>query len=270
MKRRIPTFTVLFILGLILPARILSAGHLGLASPQDEFRWQGEIAAGKALEIKGVNGNIRAEASSDSQAQVVAAKHGRRQDPKSVEIRVVEHGNGITICAVYPGDSGHPNECVPGKGGRMNVKNSDVSVDFSVRVPAGVRFIGRTVNGQVEAAALNGDVEAHTVNGNVHVATSGYAKGETVNGSITASLGSFEWTQPVEFETVNGSITLDLPSAASTRFEAETVNGNISTDFSLTVQGKLNRHHISGTIGSGGRELLLKTVNGSIELRRGH
>jgi hypothetical protein len=214
MKRCISSLAGLLILGVILSARILSASHLGLAA-QDEFRWQGGIAAGKALEVKGVNGNIRAEASSDSQTQVIATKHGRRQDPKLVEIRVVEHDNGVTICAVYPGDSGRPNECAPGEGGRMNVRNNDVSVDFSVRVPVGVRFMGRTVNGQVEAAALDGEVEAHTVNGNVRIATSSYAHGKTVNGSISASLGSFDWAQPVEFETVNGSITLVLPAAAS-------------------------------------------------------
>jgi hypothetical protein len=269
MKRRTPIVTAFSILGLLLFARVLSADHPGTAS-QNEFRWQGDIAAGKALEIKGVNGNVRAEASSDGQVQVTATKHGRRQDPKSVEIRVVEHDNGVTICAVYPSDSSRPNECVPGEGGRMNVRNNDVSVDFSVRIPAGVRFVGRTVNGQVEATELGAEVEAHTVNGNIRLATSGYAHGKTVNGSISASLGSFDWTQPVEFETVNGSITLDLPAAASALFEAETVNGNISTDFPLTVQGKLNRHHVSGTIGGGGRQLLLKTVNGSIELRRGH
>ena len=271
MKQRIPilvTLSTLAILATGLTSSVLVAGHLGFGS-QDEFHWQGQIATGKAIEIKGVNGSVRAAASSDSQAQVTATKHGRHQDPKSVEIRVVEHGDGVTICAVYPGDPGHANECLPGEGGRMNVRNNDVAVDFTVRVPAGVRFIARTVNGQVEATSLSGDVEAHTVNGNVQIATSGYAQGKTVNGSITATLGSIGWTQAIEFETVNGSITVDLPAAASTQFEAETVNGNISTDFPLTVQGKLNRKHISGTIGSGGRQLLLKTVNGSIELRRG-
>src|SRR5215831_7911820 len=239
MKRRTSIVNGFSILGLLLSARIFSADP-GTAS-QNEFHWQGGIAAGKALEIKGVNGNVRAEASSDSQVQVTATKHGRRQDPKSVEIRVVEHENGVTICAVYPNDSGQPNECVHGEGGRMNVRNNDVSVDFSARIPAGVRFVGRTVNGQVEATELGAEVEAHTVNGNIRLTTSGFAHGKTVNGSISASLGSFDWTKPVEFETVNGSITLDLPAAASALFEAETVNGNISSDFPLTVQGKLNR-----------------------------
>jgi hypothetical protein len=249
---------------------ILAAGHLGLLS-QEEFHWQGEVGAGKTLEIKGINGNIHAEPSSDGRAEVLAAKHGHHHDPKSVEIRVVEHRNGVTICAVYPSVAGRPNECVPGDGEGMNVRNNDVSVDFAVHVPTGVRLVGRTVNGQVQTSALGGEIEAHTVNGNVQISTSSYAQGGTVNGSITASLGSSNWPHSVEFETVNGSITLELPAATTTQFEADTVNGNISTDFPLTVQGKLSPKHISGTIGGGGeRRLVLKTVNGNIEVRRTH
>src|SRR3989442_11593880 len=36
-----------------------------------------------------------------SQAEVSAAKHARRSDPASVEIKVVESEDGVTICAVY-------------------------------------------------------------------------------------------------------------------------------------------------------------------------
>jgi hypothetical protein len=269
MKRCISMFAVLFILTPVLGLTVLVTTHLGLTA-SDEFHWQGQIATGKVLEIKGVNGNVRAEAGSNGQAEVAAIKRGRRSDPKSVEIRVVEHSNGVTICAVYPDDSGHQNECLPGEGGRMNTRNNDVSVDFTVHLPAGVRFIGRTVNGQVETSALRGEVEAHTVNGNVHLSTSSYAQASTVNGSITASLGSSDWTHPVRFETVNGSVMLELPTETSAQLEAETVNGNISTDFPLTVQGKLGPKRIAGTIGSGGRQLFIKTVNGSIDLHRGH
>ena len=64
------------------------------------------------------------------------------------------HAGGVTICAVYPSrDARKPNECPPGDGGRMNVQNNDVSVRFTVRVPAGVTFVGKTVNGEIEAHA---------------------------------------------------------------------------------------------------------------------
>jgi len=51
--------------------------------------------------IKGVSGDIRAVASSGD-VEVTAAKHARRSDPDDVKIEVVEHEDGVTICAVYP------------------------------------------------------------------------------------------------------------------------------------------------------------------------
>jgi hypothetical protein len=238
-------------------------------SRQEEFRWQRAMAPGQTIEVKGVNGAVRAEAASGSEVEVTASKSGRRSDPHQVEIRVVEHADGVTVCAVYPSDNpGKPNECRPGQGGRMNTRNNDVRVDFTVRVPSEVRFIGRTVNGEVKAVSLGSDAAAYTVNGSVQISAGGQAQAQTVNGSVTASLGAMSWSEPLKFETVNGSITVEIPAGTNTQFRAETVNGQISTDFPLTVQGRINPKHIAGTIGSGGRELLLKTVNGSIQLRR--
>jgi hypothetical protein len=238
------------------------------ASAADEFRWSGRIAQGRTIEVRGINGDVRAEPSSGSEVEVTAVKSARRSDPKEVEIRVVEHGNGVTICAVYPStDPGSPNECSP-EGGQMNVRNNDVEVQFRVRVPQGVRFSGRTVNGGIETGALGSDVDAKTVNGSIVVSSAGVARAKTVNGSITASLGRADWSGPLEFKTVNGAITLDLPSDTSADVRAETLNGEISTDFPLTILGRISRRHLNGTIGSGGRELSLKTVNGSIRLRR--
>jgi uncharacterized protein (UPF0333 family) len=239
------------------------------SSSSDEFRWSGRVAAGRTIEIKGVNGNVRAEASQGNEVEVTAIKTGRRSDPKEVEIRVVEHGGGVTICAVYPNaDSSRPNNCVPDEGGHMNVNNNDVDVAFNVRVPQGVRFSGQTVNGGIETGALGSDVDAKTVNGSIKVSAAGVVRAKTVNGSITASLGRADWNGLLDFKTVNGTITLDLPSGTSAQVKAETLNGDIATDFPMTILGRISRRHLNGTIGSGGRELSLKTVNGSIRLRR--
>jgi DUF4097 and DUF4098 domain-containing protein YvlB len=150
----------------------------------------------------------------------------------------------------------------------MNVRNNDVTVDFTVRVPAGVRFLGKTVNGEVEAAVLSSDVEANTVNGSIRISTAGYAEAQTVNGEIVASIGRATWSEALEFRTVNGGITLDLPAGLSTEVRAKTVNGDIQTDFPLMVTGRLGPRSVRGTIGSGGRRLALETVNGSIRLRK--
>ena len=227
--------------------------------------WRKEMS----IEVKGVNGDVRAEASGSNEVEVVAEKHARRSNPEDVRIEVVTHADGVTICAVYPSrDTARPNVCAPGKEGRMNVQNNDVTVRFTVRVPVGVKLIGTTVNGDVEATRLNGPILLNTVNGSVNFSTSSSGRATTVNGTIRGELGRADWTDTLEFSTVNGSIDLRLPADLSTDVKAQTVNGDISTDFPLTVTGRISRRRLEGTIGSGGRTLSLETVNGGISLKR--
>jgi hypothetical protein len=249
---------------------VAAAGSAAAASAAtQDFAWDGRVAPGQAVEIKGINGDVDAGPASGDRVEVAAVKRGRRSDPASVQVKVVEHAGGVTICAVYPSSQGRrPNECLPGEGGHLGANDNDVSVRFTVRVPAGVRFVGRTVNGDVAAEHLAGDVQATTVNGGVRLSTAGQAEAETVNGSITASVGQASGEDPLTFKTVNGSITVELPAAANADLRAATVNGDIHSDFPLRGHTRISRRSLSGTIGSGGRRLALDTVNGSIRIRQ--
>lgn len=245
-----------------------------------DFSWSGAIQRGKAVEIKGINGNVRAEFTSGNDVQVTATKHARRSDVNSVSVQVVQDDGNVTICAVYPTpergyrrssrnnrDDG-PNECRPGSSGRMNVNDNDVAVDFTVKVPTGVKFFGKTVNGNIEASGLRGDAAVNTVNGRITLETTGIGSAETVNGSIDASIGASSWTDPLEFRTVNGSINLRMPKNVNANVHAGMMNGGFQSDFPLMVQsfGGRNRH-VEGAIGKGGRDLELHTVNGRIHLQ---
>lgn len=259
---RLRFFPIVFLLGLLAAP----SGANGQSTP---FRWHGTVAQGAAIEVKGVNGDVIAEPSGSNEVEVVAEKRSRRSDPESVNIEVVQHGDGVTVCAVYPSrDGDRPNECAPGSGGRMNVRDNDVTVKFTVKVPAGVRFVGRTVNGDVEAQHLGGAVALSTVNGSVNFSTSASGRASTVNGSIKGNLGRADWSDTLEFNTVNGSVDLTLPNDLNTDVRAQTVNGDIATDFPLTITGRWSRRRLEGTIGGGGRLLSIETVNGGITLKR--
>jgi hypothetical protein len=235
-----------------------------------EFRWREPLAAGRTIEIRGINGNVSAEPATGGEVEVEAVKRARRSDPDEVRIEVVRHAEGVLICAVYPNPGGEPNTCEVGSQNRgTHVHDNDTTVNFTVRVPAGVNFNGRTVNGGVRARDLGADVDAKSVNGDVSVSTTGLARAQTVNGSITAVLGRADWPSGIDFKTVNGSIDLTLPASLSARVEAKTLNGEITSDFPLTVTGSFSRRRLSGTIGGGGDRLLnLETVNGSVQIRR--
>src|SRR5579872_2113411 len=106
---------------MLLPFAIVAAIMSTGTIPMDQFHWQGHIRAGQSIEIKGVYGSIRAEPASGDRAEVVASE---------TTVEMIQSPEGIVFRAQQP---------------------ASARIDFTVRVPKGVRFIGRTVNGSVEA-----------------------------------------------------------------------------------------------------------------------
>ena len=186
---------------------MIALGSL-LASAQDrDFEWHGPVARGSFIEIRGINGNVRAEPSTSGEVEVVAKVDGPRSRV-SVQVQLMQQENGVTVCSVFPGEK----VCrAPGDNG------PGARVDFVVRVPEGVDFLGSTVNGGVEAESLKSDVQAFTVNGQVRVSTTGTLQAKTVNGSIDAALLKPFWSKPPELSTVNGGIRLVLPPSRMPR-----------------------------------------------------
>jgi DUF4097 and DUF4098 domain-containing protein YvlB len=149
-------------------------------------------------------------------------------------------------------------------------KRSDASIDYIVRVPAGVNLDLSTVNGPVNVAGTSGEVHAQTVNGEIAIAArEGSLKLNTVNGSVSAVLDSLQPAGDVSLRSVNGSVTAVLPPLLDGTVSFETINGKITSGFPITATGPVNPKRMFGTVGSGGAHRIeLSTVNGSVSLMK--
>jgi opacity protein-like surface antigen len=257
---------------------ILAAATLALlATPaaaqerndEKDFTWKGTIPAGKWITIQDMNGDVDVVASTGTEVEVTAHKHWRRGDPEDVRIEVVKGGAGgdVMICALWfdarCDENGIHNDRHWGD------RRNDVAVDFTVKLPKGVRAHMATVNGSLHIDGAGAEVEASTVNGGIRVTTaSGPVNATTVNGGIDVDMHTLSGDDDMRFETVNGSISVDVPAALDAELEMSTVNGGFDSDFPLSLSGRINPHHIRATIGKGGRRLVMRTVNGGITLRK--
>ncbi len=254
---------------------IFASAALIWADDANNFQWQGEMTPGQLLSIRAINGSVNASLAPGTQASITVVKSGIRDDPSQVQIQVVPYDGGIVVCAVYPPFfSSQPNTCnAPGIQSTQNV-GSDVQVQFTVLVPAGVSLNVQNVNGDIHAGGLNSDIQATTVNGQVTLSTSGAGQAATVNGSIVGSFGSTDWSGRHAFSTVNGSVDVTIPAASNVVVQASTVHGTVSSDFPLGVQNSSGfvcgvGGSANGTIGNGGGTISLSSVNGSVHLRKG-
>lgn len=257
----------------------LSTSPSMLTAQDDRFEWRGRVERGDVIEVKGVSGDIRAVRARGNEVEVVATMYGRSRDFAEIDFAVVEDDEGVTICAMYPprrrsrrGRRNERYECEPGPWHNLNIDDTEVEVDFEVRVPSGVRFAGRTISGDVEAEELDAHVLARSVSGSIYVSTTDLVDASTVSGSIHAAMGRADWRGELEFHTVSGNIVLSFPGDLDAEVEFESLSGDMESDFPITMRSRRNRWiggHIRGTIGDGGRHLSLKTVSGDVTLRRG-
>lgn len=240
-----------------------------------DFRWDGAIAAGKTLYLRSMNGPVRVVAASGDRAEIVAYKRAGRGDPNEVRITAERINGGadgdVLVCAVWNDrtrcDADGYNTRRDDEDGWTRRRN-DVSVRFEVRLPKGVHLVTSTVNGEIEVEGATASVDAHTVNGSVQaVSSGGPVMASTVNGSLTARMRRLG-DGDLRYETVNGSVTVEVSELGDAELDMRTVNGRVETDFPVTIQGTLRRNALRGTIGKGGREIELKTVNGSVRLRK--
>ena len=142
-----------------------------------------------------------------------------------------------------------------------------------------------TVNdGDIEVENVDGEVEVNNTNGEIHVKdVRGPVSANTVNGDVSVVFRGAMVATPMAFSTLNGDVDVTFPAGLKADVRISSNNGEIYSDFDIALDKKVasveeerqkGRYHVivaremTGKINGGGPELLFKTFNGDILLRR--
>jgi DUF4097 and DUF4098 domain-containing protein YvlB len=175
-----------------------------------------------------------------------------------------------------------------------------VSIDYDITAPKSTHLKAESGSGDIRAASMGGGTRLETGSGTINGddlggesylqtgsgdirvnfsnggnVTAGTGSGSIrltgVKGSLKAETGSGDVSiagQPTDnwkVEAGSGSIDLNLGGAKFT-LDAETGSGSIHTDQPISMQGSLERHHITGSVNGGGPTVKVETGSGSIRI----
>lgn len=255
-----------------LLASLLAASALATpaaAQARPDFTWEGVIPRGRWLYVRNLNGSIRVDKASGDKVEVTAEKRVRRGSGDEVRIEARKLANDeVIICAIWFENTTCDEDGYRTRGNDRWNRRNEVSVEFTVHLPDGVKLVSSSVNGAIRIDGATSEIDASTVNGSINASTSGGpVRAQTVNGGIEVRMRD-AGTEDLDFETVNGSIEIELPADLNAELDMRTVNGRVSSDFPLTITGRINPRHIRATIGKGGRRLKVSTINGSVDIRK--
>ena len=255
-----------------LPLALTPLGAQSRSS--DTFTWESRVPSGRWVYLRNLNGEVRVERGTSDRVQVTAVKHWRRGDPQDVTIKAekARDGESVVVCALWGPDATCDENGYQSRNRRgwSGDNDNDVSVEFTVRVPAGVRVDASTTNGDLTVVGATAEVNARTTNGDVRAETAGGpVTARTTNGNVTARMGDLGDARDLDFSTTNGSVVVEVPGSLGADIDMSTTNGHVSSDFPLTMTGRIDPRRLRATIGDGSRRLRLHTTNGNVELRRG-
>ncbi len=122
-----------------------------------------------------------------------------------------------------------------------------------------------TGSGDIELQQTGpGDVKAETGSGSIHLnGLAGALKASTGSGDIEAAgQPTTDW----KLSTGSGSVRLTVGNAHF-NLDADTGSGSINVSQPITMQGSLNRHHVSGVVNGGGPTIRIGTGSGDIQIK---
>ena len=160
------------------------------------------------------------------------------------------------------------------------------TIDLEIRIPINFSLKLKTYyNGNIHVQNVSGDLEITDINGDVNLENiSGSAVVNTIDGHIFAHFKKVTPDVPMAFSSVEGKIDVTFPSNIKAYVKMKSDNGEIFNDFKIQIDkrktqinqfDKTGAHRISlenwtnGKINGGGPEILLKTLEGNIYVRKG-
>lgn len=236
---------------------------------REDFHYTYSLSAGGKITVENYNGSVDISGWDQGNVEISGTKYAHSaRDLGEIRVDVASSPNSIAIRTL-------PVPHLFRSGGVRYVihvpRRAELEDIQTANGPIRVNMIDgsarlHTSNGPIHASSIKGSLDAATSNGPMEITgLMGRAELRTSNGRIDLTM---EAAQEVRASTSNGAISVRLPAGAGYDVRARTSNGSISSDFDVSVRGRIERHSLNGTIGSGGPLLDLTTSNGAIRLMR--
>ena len=248
--------------GVILSLVMLTAGWAVADAGFEEVVDQSyPLSQGGSVSLENINGDVSIEVWDRDEVRVYAVKSASSPELlDGLEVQVSDGGNELKIDTRYPSMRGSNSH-----------EKRFTKVEYTLTVPRTVMLDEiDLVNGNLTVAGVEGGIEAETVNGNIMIRDFvGKAELATVNGDIEAFVDRLGASDEIDLESVNGRLDLYLSSSIGADVRADSVHGSLRNDFGIEVhKGKYVGSDFNGSIGGGGPQVSLETVNGSIKVHR--
>jgi hypothetical protein len=266
--RRLLTVVVLFAV-LVVPAPVFAAKKPVVKSSTDLAadvkEWTGTLPEGQTFEIKWVYGDVLVSDSEDDKIHLAIDLRPGESNPV---FQLLEHDQGLTLCAVYAA-----NKCEPGDRGSLfrGVKQKKSGrTNLTVSLPTTVKFAGRAAEGTV-VSKFNGAAVFDVMTSSMFLTSGTNVEAENVSGTIKVTLNPSPVRRRFWVMAMNdkADVTLNnVPVKLKVKGDPSRIRSHVPVETSLemgtAVEAEGANYKGEGAV----VDLEVRTMNGEIIIRR--
>lgn len=226
---------------------------------RDEMTQTYQLAPNARVEISGINGAVQVETADTKTAEVHIVRTARSREALNAhKVTVEQTPTGLVI----RGESDN------GGGWLQHLWRGEVHQQVMLKIPRQIALAARGVNGSVTVSEVNGPTQISGVNGNVQISqASGQSNVSGINGRVVVAVKQLN-AEGLHLSGINGGVELRLADNLNASLEAHGMNGKVSSDLPGVNVVSSDRSTYSAQIGSGGPQIAISGVNGSVRLTR--
>ena len=215
----------------------------------------------------------------ESKATVVLKTHSsnelliKRKDSRGTP----ERAKGLRLVGAGGSDNTDVGFYVVKEGNTLIVKNLRKNKSAEIYLPADQNVaVTSNWNGHISINGFTGEIEASTLlNGGIVMKdVSGPVTANSLNGAVEIKFSKVNQDSPITIATTNGTVDITMPGDTPANLTLGSINGEIYSNFDLKIPSEKglknikSRQDIKGNINNGGVNIKLKSINGSIYLRK--
>lgn len=203
-------------------------------------------------------------------------KNNKKQNQESDGMKRINSNDGFELTAKEKNNTVN-----------VGVDNANMHVNLTIKVPHKFSLKVSTINnGDISIENVVGNLEISNINGFIKMKNiGGSVVANTINKDIVVNFTEITPNTPMAFTTLNGKVDVTFPGALKANVKLKTDMGEVFTDFDIDVDktsSKINQsidkenglYKIKkddwtyGKINGGGSEIMMKTMQGNIYIRK--
>ncbi|MBC8112074.1 MAG: hypothetical protein H7Y04_13530 [Verrucomicrobia bacterium] len=169
----------------------------------------------------------------------------------------------------------------------VGVDNPNMRINLTIKVPKKFSLKLNTINdGDISVENVNGNLEISNINGYIKMKNiAGSVVANTINEDIIVNFTNVTPNTPMAFTTLNGNVDVTFPSNIKVNVKLKSDMGDVYSDFDVDIEKSTPKTNQTidkekglykikkdewtyGKINGGGSEIMMKTMNGDIFIRK--